>query len=244
MSRIIYLLMFPVLLYLSSCTCGREKEQGIDKVQKEEGLEKPQKKVFISETEEGMLSEEQQNTLLEIARKTMEQYVKYNKTPDFDITDPILTERRGCLITLYKQGNLRGNSGYILPIEVLYKGVSRMVIRSATDDKRFPPVTTDELDDIEIEIGVISVPQKISGPDDIQIGKHGIVITQEDIVQRQGSRVVRIFLPEDISMQDAGSKEELLNRLCLNTGLSKDIWKGEEVQLSTFAVQTFREKKK
>jgi len=182
-----------------------------------------------------MLDEKQQKVLLDIARKTIEEYIRSRKVPEFNVEDPLLKEKRGVFVTLHRRGLLRGCIGYIMPLEELYKAVSKMAIESSTGDPRFPPVRPEELDEIEIELSVLTVPEKIKSVDEIELGKHGVIVKKG---YRQG-----VFLPQ-VATETGWSKEEFLNRLCYDkANLAEDAWKDKDTEIYTFSAQVFKEEK-
>jgi MEMO1 family protein len=183
--------------------------------------------------EHKMINKIQQQELLKIARKTISSYVTSGTVPDFNITDPVLKEKRGVFVTLNKEQQLRGCIGYIMPIEPLYVAVSKMAVESATGDPRFPPVTENELAKLEIEISVLSVPERIHNPDDIILGTHGVIV-------RKGGRG-GVFLPQ-VAVETGWSKEQFLNELCSQkAGLPEDAWKEKDIELYIFSAQVFKE---
>jgi len=201
----------------------REREEGTPpRKEKEKGGKK-------------MLNEKQKKILLDIARKTIEEYVQTRKVPEFKVEDPLLKEKRGVFVTLHRRGMLRGCIGYIMPIEELFKAVSKMAIESSTADPRFPPVKPQELNDIEIEISVLTVPERIKSTDEIELGKHGVIVKRG---YHQG-----VFLPQ-VATETGWSKEEFLNRLCYDkANLPEDAWKDKDTEIYTFSAQVFKEEK-
>ena len=184
---------------------------------------------------EKMLNEKQKKILLGIARKTIEEYIRSRKIPEFNVDDPMLKEKRGVFVTLHKKGMLRGCIGYIMPLEELYKAVSQMAIQSSTGDPRFPPVRPEELNDVEIEISVLTVPERIKSVDEIEMGKHGVIVKRGS---NQG-----VFLPQ-VATETGWSKEEFLKHLCYDKAhLSPDAWKDKDTEIYTFSAQVFEEKK-
>lgn len=183
-----------------------------------------------------MLSREQQKELLTIARKTIESYISSGTVPEFAVTDPLLKEKRGVFVTLNKGRQLRGCIGYIMPTEQLFLAVSKMAIESATGDPRFPPVTKDELSQLEIEISVLSVPKRIHQPDEIILGTHGVIV-------RKGGRG-GVFLPQ-VATETGWTKEQFMGELCSQkAGLPEDAWKDKDTELYTFSAQVFKEGEK
>jgi AmmeMemoRadiSam system protein A len=179
-----------------------------------------------------MLNERQQRYLLEIARETIDTYIKYNEIPNFHTTDPELLTSKGVFVTLKKYNKLRGCIGYIQPIEALYKAVSKMAIAASTQDWRFPPVTEDELNDITIEITVLSELTPISDISQIEIGVHGVEITKDNHSA--------VFLPQ-VALEQSWNREQLLHHLCKKAGLKEDDWKSPDAKICVFTGQIFSE---
>lgn len=181
-----------------------------------------------------MLSDKQKIQLLKIARKTLEEFLSTGKIPEFTIDDPLLNEKHGVFVTLHKNGDLRGCIGYILPVQPLYQAVSKMAIESAAEDPRFKPVTKEELPELEIEISVLSVPVRVSKPEEIIMGKHGVII-------KRGGRS-GVFLPQ-VATETCWSREEFLDNLCTHKAcLPTHAWRDKNTELYTFTAQVFNEK--
>jgi len=180
-----------------------------------------------------MLTENQKKLLLKIARETLENYLLGKKLPELKIDDPVLNEKRGVFVTLRKKVNLRGCIGYIEPVEPLYLAVRTMAIHSATRDPRFEPVTYEELKDIEIEISVLTVPQRVKSADEIVLGRDGVIVKRGF---NQG-----VFLPQ-VAEETGWTKEEFLSYLCSHkAGLPPDAWKDPKTELYIFQAEVFSE---
>lgn len=192
--------------------------------------------VILKEEKKGgnMLTEKQKKILLKIARETLEYYLKGEKLPEIKIDDPVLIEKRGVFVTLHKNGNLRGCIGYIEPIKPLYLAVREMAIHSATQDPRFEPVKYEELKEIEIEISVLTIPKKVKSPDEIVLGRDGVIVKRGF---NQG-----VFLPQ-VAEETGWTKEEFLSYLCSHkAGLPSDAWKDPKTELYIFQAEVFSEK--
>ncbi len=185
----------------------------------------------IKETK--MLNKSQRQILLKIARDTLENYLAGRKLPELKSDDPVLLEKRGVFVTLRKKGELRGCIGTLIPQEPLARAVRSMAIQSATGDPRFPSVTVEELKDIEIEISVLTVPVKVSGPDEIVLGRDGVIVKKGF---RQG-----VFLPQ-VAEETGWTKEQFLSALCAHkAGLEPDAWKKPDTELYIFQAEVFSE---
>lgn len=184
--------------------------------------------------ERDMLNRVQRKRLLEIARSSIENYLKTGKKLELTEADSTLLKELGVFVTLHTHGRLRGCIGNLIGEQPLYLGVRDMAIEAAVNDPRFPPVESDELKNIEIEISVLSVLKRIDSADEIQLGIHGVLV-------RKGFRS-GVFLPQ-VAWETGWSKEEFLSNLCAHkAGLSADAWKDKTTEIYTFTAELFSEK--
>ena len=169
------------------------------------------------------LNNDEKNTLLGIARRTLEQQFKKNATQDIDPSSLTVNLRTTCgaFVTLNEHHELRGCIGRFDPKEPLYKVVQEMALAAATQDYRFSPVRQDELTSIEIEISVLTPLQRIKTIDEIQLGKHGIYI-------KKGA-YGGTFLPQ-VATETGWNKEEFLGHCAQDkAGIGWDGWKDAEI---------------
>lgn len=171
--------------------------------------------------------------LLKLARESITLYLinSKNETPT---TEPsgIMKEHYGAFVTLKKDGKLRGCIGRFDPSLTLYQTIAEMAIAAATRDSRFEAVSTQELDQIEIEISILTPLKKIYSIDQVQLGKHGIYI-------RKGL-YSGTFLPQ-VATDTNWTKEEFLGHCAHDkTGIGWDGWKTAE--LYTYEAIVFGEK--
>src|SRR5258708_2342009 len=87
-----------------------------------------------------------------------------------------LAQPRGVFTSLYLRGALRGCIGYVLPVSSVYHAVAGTARAAAFQDTRFPHITLPEAPDLEIELSILSPPQRIAA-EAIEIGRHGLLIT-------------------------------------------------------------------
>lgn len=179
------------------------------------------------------LSKRQQDRLLKIARETLEVYLAARRVPKFGVDDEKLSQHLGAFVTLRKNGQLRGCIGEFEADKPLWQVVRQKVVDSAVHDPRFLPLTADELDEIKIEISVLSPKQKIRDSSQIELGKHGVVI--------QKGEHSGVFLPQ-VAIETGWDLEEFLGQLCSQkAGLSWYCWQEKSIDLYTFTTQVFRE---
>ena len=190
---------------------------------------------FFAERRDNLLNKEEKRKLLQIARESVESFIKEGKVPEFSEDNPMLNQKLGAFVTIKKYGKLRGCIGEFSPTkEPLYKVVSKMAIAAATKDIRFLPVREEELDELEYEVSVLSEPQKIDNWKKIELGRHGVIIRQG---LNQG-----VFLPQ-VADETGWSLEEFLSELCSQkAGLPPDCYKDKNTEIYIFTAQVFSER--
>ena len=181
------------------------------------------------------LSRSAKEELLKIARQSIVTFVTTGKTTDFTIKDARLNAVEGAFVTITSHGSLRGCIGSIIGQEPLWQTVRDMAIAAASQDPRFTPLTTAELKGIDLEISVLSVPERVKDASMIQLGRHGVIVARGN---RRG-----VFLPQ-VADETGWSKEEFLSQLCSQkAGLPPDAWKDPATELYVFTADVFSEKK-
>lgn len=178
------------------------------------------------------LSEEEKKFLHYIAKTSIEAKLLGKTPPAIDPTNVSenLRIKRGAFVTLHKHGILRGCIGYIQPYKPLYQTVSEMAIAAAFEDRRFPPLKKEELDDLEIEISVLTPLKKISDIDEINIGRDGLYV----IKGFQSG----LLLPQ-VATEYGWDRETFLEHTCLKAGLDKEAWKDKDTEIYIFSADIF-----
>lgn len=179
------------------------------------------------------LTELDKKHLLEIARRTLERYLDDETLVSFnpDKLSPNLKQEGGAFVTLTKNGALRGCIGRFADTDPLYLTVQKMAIAAATQDSRFKPVTREELDELEIEISVLSPLYPVQSKDEIVMGKHGIYM-------RKGF-ATGTFLPQ-VGEKYGWTVEEFLGRCARDkAGIGYYGWK--DAELFVFEATVFSE---
>jgi AmmeMemoRadiSam system protein A len=179
------------------------------------------------------LTELEQKSLLGIARSTIESHIRTGKIPEAKPLTPKLAEKRGAFVTLQERGELRGCIGYVEAVRPLYQAVREMAVAASTEDPRFPPVGVEELENVDIEITVLSPLRPLPSPDSVIVGKHGLVI-------RKGFRS-GLLLPQ-VPFEQGWDREQFLANICLKAGLPASAYKEKDAQLFCFTGQVFGEK--
>ncbi len=180
------------------------------------------------------ISEQNKKDLLSLARKTISLYINEGKVLDYKNDNPVFDEVMGVFVTLHKDGRLRGCIGNIIGRKPLYRGVIDMAISASTEDSRFPKLTKDELDEIDIEISVLTPLKKIDNPESIIMGKHGVLVKS---FFKSG-----VYLPQ-VATETGWSREEFMSSLCgQKAGMEADAWKTGKCEIFTFTAEVFGEK--
>ena len=182
------------------------------------------------------MDEKDKKALLQIARKSVESAVKgiSNDQTQAEPFSQVLKEKNGAFVTLRTRGTLRGCIGRMVSDIPLHKLVSEMAVSAATEDPRFNQIQPSELDDLEIDISVLSPLQKVENPLDFELGRHGIYIKKDS--------TTGCFLPQ-VAVDTGWTREEFLTQCCsTKAGLSPDAWKREDVDVYIFTSEIISEK--
>jgi len=182
------------------------------------------------------MDEKDKKALLQIARESVESAVKgiSKDQTQAELFSPELKRKNGAFVTLRTRGTLRGCIGRMISDAPLHKLISEMAVSAATDDPRFNKIQPSELDDLEIDISVLSPLQLAVNPLDFELGRHGIYIKKDS--------TNGCFLPQ-VATDTGWSKEEFLTQCCsTKAGLSPDAWKKGDVDVYIFTSEIISEK--
>ncbi|MCX7983988.1 MAG: AmmeMemoRadiSam system protein A [Bacteroidetes bacterium] len=149
------------------------------------------------------------------------------------LASPTFNEKHGVFVTLKKAGELRGCIGFIESEMPLIEATQDAALKAAREDPRFDPVTEDELDDLTIEISILSPIKRIATIEEIEVGKHGLILEYGPF---------RGLLLPQVATEYGWSREQFLEHTARKAGLPPTAWKREGVHLYTFTVQKFSEK--
>jgi AmmeMemoRadiSam system protein A len=175
-------------------------------------------------------SNDERRQLLTLAREAINAAVEGRKL-ELDPPSEHLAEHRGAFTTLHRNGELRGCVGYVFPQYSVYRTVAETAVAAAMDDPRFRAVEPAELPQLEFEISVLSPVQPID-PEDVEVGKHGLVITYGG---RRG-----LLLPQ-VPAEHDWDREMFLAQTCLKAGLPPDAWQ-HGAKIEAFTAEIFSDK--
>jgi AmmeMemoRadiSam system protein A len=179
-----------------------------------------------------LLNPDQQRFLLRLAREAIAAYLDSGETISPNTEDPVLAENRGAFVTLKIGKNLRGCIGYPVPQKPLAETVVEMAIAAATQDYRFTPLRREDLALLEIEISVLTLPRPVRSPEEVVVGRHGVIASK--------GHCRGLLLPQ-VPEEYGWDRETFLRHCCLKAGLPEDAWTGG-AKLEVFEAQVFSER--
>lgn len=181
--------------------------------------------------------------LVQVAKRAIERYVKFGERDKLlDDLPPHLMSKRGVFVTINMILNgekiLRGCIGYPKSTLPLVESVRDVAIMAASQDPRFPSLAPGELDQIQIEVSVLSLPEMIQVkkpieyPNKVQVGRDGLIL--------EWSGGSGLLLPQ-VAEEEGWDSEEFLCNLCTKAGAPADQWLLPEVKMYKFSSQVYSE---
>jgi AmmeMemoRadiSam system protein A len=189
----------------------------------------PENPLATEAAEPPPFSPEERSELLRLAHAAIEAAISGQKL-EVDPVSPRLMEPRGAFTTLHLNGNLRGCVGYVYPVKALHRTVAETAVAAAFNDTRFSPITAEEAASLKIEISVLSPILPIDA-EDIQVGRHGLVVT---LGSRRG-----LLLPQ-VAVEFGWDAPTFLAESCHKAGLPLDAWERGAV-IEAFTAEVFHE---
>ena len=186
-----------------------------------------EKNKFTTETN---LTDEEKKILHNIALTAITKKLR-NESPVLPMakTDT-LNEKRGAFVSLHKHGQLRGCIGYVHGVKPLAKAINDMAIAAAFQDPRFSTLQENELSDLDIEISVLTPMKQISNINEIEVGKHGLMMIK--------GPYSGLLLPQ-VATQYNWDRQTFLSETCHKAGLPIDAWKDDETEIYIFSAEIF-----
>ncbi len=190
-----------------------------------------------------LLTPEKGQILVKLARSTLMDKFGLPLAPaDADrmrsaLSDASLQARCATFVTLKHQGRLRGCIGSLSATDPLAEDVRRNATDAAFHDPRFAPLTAKELDQVAIEVSVLTEPRPLTFSDAEDLLRK-LRPNVDGVVIRQG-HAGATFLPQ--VWEQLPKKEDFLDHLCLKAGLPRDAWRRGGLTVSTYQVQYFEE---
>jgi hypothetical protein len=185
-----------------------------------------------------MFTRDEGKELVNLARKNIEMYLSSGKKIELKKVEEKYKEKRGVFVTLKKNEELRGCIGYSQPVLPLIDALLTVSISAAVSDPRFPPVRSEEMTDISVEITILTPPILLTAepeeyPNMITVGRDGLIV-------EKGS-FSGLLLPQ-VPLEWNWNEKEFLAHTCRKAGLSMDAWRDKDTKISTFQGQIFSER--
>ena len=176
--------------------------------------------------------------LVKYARESINGYLS-GKAPEIKDMS-FARDKQGVFVTIltYPDKELRGCIGFPEPVFPLNKAISKAAIAAAIDDPRFPEVSLIELDDVIVEISVLTVPEKIGLLDD-EVYEDKITIGKDGLIIRCGHEF-GLLLPQ-VPVELGWDKKQFLAQTCVKAGLPSDAYLSDDVEIYKFQAQIFSE---
>ncbi len=177
------------------------------------------------------LGNDEKRSLLQIARRAIESALTHGAALEIPVPTGNLAASQGVFVTLHRRGRLRGCIGRVASVEPLAVVVADCAVAAATGDPRFSPLEIAELREVQIEVSVLSFPQR-AAPEQLQPGIHGVIVSQQN---RRG-----VLLPQ-VAAEHRWSRERFLEETCQKAGLAPDAWQNPDTCIEIFTAQVFSE---
>jgi len=186
------------------------------------------------------MNKEDKKYLLKLARRTIQKYFIDEVVLQIDEDDlpQTLKEKRGTFVTLWKNNKLRGCIGDLEGKKPIYQSIIDNSLASALVDPRFTPIKSDELNNIKIEVSILSELKKL--PDFTRLDSFlkyldkyrlGLLIKKDN---HQAT-----FLPQ--VWEDLSSAELFISQLCEKAGLDRNEWKKMNLEIYQYSAEVFKE---
>jgi len=181
------------------------------------------------------LNQKEKEILLKLSRATLVSYLNDNKLPQLSLNtyniNPRLMLNQGVFVTIQKEKQLRGCIGFIVGRMPIFQAVIQNTINASSRDPRFHPMKTEEIEEVTIEISVMSPLKKIKSIEEIKVGTHGLYLVKGE---NNG-----VLLPQ-VPGQFGWDRKTFLEQISLKAGLPKDAYK-EGAEIYIFSAQVFGE---
>ncbi|OGV97237.1 hypothetical protein A2W24_04400 [Microgenomates group bacterium RBG_16_45_19] len=180
-----------------------------------------------------MMDESSKQAALTLAREALRTHFGLIKAAPPMPTAAIFQEQRGVFVTLTMGGKLRGCIGDLEANKPLCRAITELAVAAATRDPRFPPLVAAELDQVDLEISLLTPLQPVSHWHEIKLSQHGVM------VENQGRR--GLFLPQ-VATETMWDLETFLRILCSQkAGLPPDAYLDPKTKLFTFEAEVIKE---
>jgi uncharacterized protein (TIGR00296 family) len=184
------------------------------------------------------ISDQDGEILVQTARKIVTEFVTNGHKIELDeVLRSRLSFESGLFVTLDLQDELRGCIGFPMPRK-LDKALPEAAIAAATQDPRFPPVKSSELNKITFEVTILTPPVELKVDDPLQIPSR-IKVGRDGLIVKQGYHS-GLLLPQ-VPVEYGWNQEEFLDFTCQKAGLPSNCWKDRQTKVFSFEGIIFKE---
>lgn len=181
-----------------------------------------------------LITESRREYLRRIAICALKRYFRNSQCQEAE-DEKLRKIMAGVFVTIKQNGDLRGCIGYVTPTTGLVESVGDVAVMAATEDPRFLPLTSDDIEKIELEITVLGAPKLLINSsglnvEPVEIGKHGLIVE---------SPFGRGLLLPQVALEWGFSREEFLEATCIKAGLKRDCWKNVRNRVYYFDALSF-----
>ena len=181
-----------------------------------------------------MISRSDRQRLLALARSALIARVRRAAAPE--APDDLNVPCSGVFVTIHHKDDLRGCLGTLDGRERLAESVVRLAGDVSHQDYRFAPLLPHELDDITIDLSVLTPTELVGDPSTIVVGRDGLIVQQ--------GRYKGLLLPQ-VATEHHWDRETFLAHTCIKAGLPPDAWQhGAAIlrfQAEVFSEEDFEE---
>ncbi len=178
-----------------------------------------------------------QKTLLALAREAITSTLTHSETPIYDRLKKEdhtpFSHELGCFVTIHtKGGTLRGCIGNLWGRGALWQEVPKLARESAFSDPRFRPLRAEELEEVVLEISLLSKMQSIDDWKQIRLGVDGVLLSHG--YHRS------VFLPQ-VASEQGWDLETMLSQLSKKAGLESDAYTDHACRFEVFQAKVYKE---
>ncbi len=178
-------------------------------------------------TDAPRLSAAERTALLSVAMGALREHLA-GRSPPAERAPGALAVPRGAFVTLRIRGELRGCVGTFTPAGSLSSTVARMAVAAAVDDPRFPPVSPDDLDELDVHVSVLDPLRRMRDLSELQVGRDGILV---QLGWHRGA-----LLPS-VAVEERWDAVRFLERTCIKAGLPPSAWRDPKALVELFSTE-------
>ncbi|MFH1225222.1 MAG: TIGR00296 family protein [Candidatus Diapherotrites archaeon] len=188
---------------------------------------------------------EEGELLVRAARRSIEYAMASGRVMRESAPKSAFTEERGVFVTLhtFPARELRGCIGYPEPVRPLWNAVLECAVNAAFNDPRFPQLRAGEMDNVVVEVSVLTRPEPVVLDDETKPEQYlkKINVGRDGLIAERGAK--RGLLLPQVAPERGWKEGEFLSQTCRKAGLSTEAWKEKGTKIYSFQAQVFGETK-